>query len=975
MSSKKYQIQNEKKKYLVCISFILIFIFSTLFSYASSQSDFEALYVVKILKTDRAILQLDIGRMKRLTVRENYIVAIVSEAQLSNLKSGDIEVEVIKSYSRQEREFLFVTASSSSPTLENEYVSITVNSDGAFTMQRSSDEKWLLYPSAGTTAFSMKIDESVYWTRGYLQITKPLTIADESTAYIEYTTSENVLIRHTYSLAGEAVKFEVQAWNNDSSTHHAQVRYLFDTQVDENDGSPLYAQGVVDSQGSTVCTYETDIPIITFSEWKGYDIWPDPGVTSNGTISTIPSRMVFAWWPNAIDFSWDYTPDPNQRFYMPGYISSPYSDSCVLIYLDLGTLAPGTTATTTTYYGIGEPSGEPEFEKLRAAVNTLGQQFDLWTQNKCSKAAEIFSKGIDKVKNSLGEEAARRAIGAICAVVKLARGNILDSEIEDLMGLYGITQSAARAVKALNYVSKAFNIIEAGEFLSFMTFNKEIFAESSEQWLSDNSGNILSFWTSSQIEDEFRNFLWEEVTWSESGSYASGLGGFAYEIKKELSEWVDSLSEQYLSNYPLVLATKKIKSLTSGLQNAEISPVMLVWLDEEGNEMELGNLEAWEYNLDLVINDLENAEFWSWAFTGLGIGLTVAKIALAPVTGGITAAALVAEVCIMATDLAIGVASEFYDYYVTSEAEEKLGIQTVQTIIAAKKEIINGGQSIAFLRGYLDYGNLYGLISDAGIDNSLVRIKNFYIDDLELPSGQKTFTIDEYEVHLKVENWGSSDVPLKPYVIFYAKKPDGTIEGPVEILFTKNPQNISGEGDIDFEELQLGSQESLGAEYFIGEAYVAAGPALVSKVIGPATVHFELAEQPGLLDSFWYWITGGEPQEIHEGELHSYDYTGSEDSVFSDFTLMYQGSDLDLHVYDASGNHVGLNYATGEIENQIQGAYYSGSESKPESIRVPHSTGYQYQVKVVAVSTDSSESYQVVAMDNPDRPAVIEITP
>ena len=27
------------------------------------------------------------------------------------------------------------------------------------------------------------------------------------------------------------------------------------------------------SQGSSVCTYEVDIPSVNFSEWKGYDIW------------------------------------------------------------------------------------------------------------------------------------------------------------------------------------------------------------------------------------------------------------------------------------------------------------------------------------------------------------------------------------------------------------------------------------------------------------------------------------------------------------------------------------------------------------------------------------------------------------------------------------------------------------------------------------------------------------------------------
>ena len=159
-------------------------------------------------------------------------------------------------------------------TLSNKYVSLTVSDSGAFTMQRTSDNKWLLYPSPETTALSIKVDNNVYWTRnGSLNVSTPLTVVDLETAYIEYITPENILVKQTFKLVEKAVKFSVDVQNNSSENHQVKVRYLFDTQVDENDGSPLYAEGITDSQGSSVCTYEVDIPSVNFSEWKGYDIW------------------------------------------------------------------------------------------------------------------------------------------------------------------------------------------------------------------------------------------------------------------------------------------------------------------------------------------------------------------------------------------------------------------------------------------------------------------------------------------------------------------------------------------------------------------------------------------------------------------------------------------------------------------------------------------------------------------------------
>ena len=61
--------------------------------------------------------------------------------------------------------------------------------------------------------------------------------------------------------------------------------------------------------------------------------------------------------------------------------------------------------------------------------------------------------------------------------------------------------------------------------------------------------------------------------------------------------------------------------------------------------------------------------------------------------------------------------------------------------------------------------------------------------------------------------------------------------------------------------------------------------------------------------------------------------------------LLDKFGDLDLHVYDDQGNHVGMNYETGEYENNIPGAVSFGDwEAAPELIYVPNNIDVKVSV-------------------------------
>ncbi|MFA6565606.1 MAG: hypothetical protein WCT48_02585, partial [Candidatus Paceibacterota bacterium] len=69
--------------------------------------------------------------------------------------------------------------------------------------------------------------------------------------------------------------------------------------------------------------------------------------------------------------------------------------------------------------------------------------------------------------------------------------------------------------------------------------------------------------------------------------------------------------------------------------------------------------------------------------------------------------------------------------------------------------------------------------------------------------------------------------------------------------------------------------------------------------------------------------------------------------------------DLDLHAITPDGKHVGVNYATGEYENQIAGAIPSGdNQGSPEWILIPEGTSARYYV--------SAHDNQTFLNENPD---------
>jgi hypothetical protein len=84
------------------------------------------------------------------------------------------------------------------------------------------------------------------------------------------------------------------------------------------------------------------------------------------------------------------------------------------------------------------------------------------------------------------------------------------------------------------------------------------------------------------------------------------------------------------------------------------------------------------------------------------------------------------------------------------------------------------------------------------------------------------------------------------------------------------------------------------------------------------------------------------------------------DAVQAEFVLSYGAGDVDLHVYDSAGHHVGVNYDTGGIDLQIPGAEYSGPASYPERIAISVGGDRLYTVRVVPVASSQLPDFSVL---------------
>ena len=107
-------------------------------------------------------------------------------------------------------------------------------------------------------------------------------------------------------------------------------------------------------------------------------------------------------------------------------------------------------------------------------------------------------------------------------------------------------------------------------------------------------------------------------------------------------------------------------------------------------------------------------------------------------------------------------------------------------------------------------------------------------------------------------------------------------------------------------------------------------------------------------------------------------YTTKVDTNNIEFIMFApSGPEIDLHVYDENGHHVGYNVISGNDDVQIPSASYTGRSSNPEYILIPNADGKEYTIKVDLAKPISSNPspVNVFAVETPTRPSILAVSP
>ena len=271
--------------------------------------------------------------------------------------------------------------------LYNGKLRVTVYSDGLFTAQ-TADGKQILYPG-DTSDLSIKIGNTAYDIQsddlGDYMTVQP-TKLNNYTAITCWEVND-INLTEKIELVGDYIKFTLVVRNDGYTTKNVSLRYLFDTQLEDNDGSPLMAKGVL-------YTHEWAFCPVDFNYWSAYT---EPNVTTSQLVTycwwdTRPTEIIFAHWPDAFGTIFYYNWSPTRRFYTPGYTSSPESDSCVLMYWDNIVLPPGATKVINVYYGISYKIPIELSVKLNKQTYRSGELMEVFAKATSNGSIVVLSR-------------------------------------------------------------------------------------------------------------------------------------------------------------------------------------------------------------------------------------------------------------------------------------------------------------------------------------------------------------------------------------------------------------------------------------------------------------------------------------------------------------------------------------------------------------------------------------------------------
>ncbi len=846
-------------------------------------------------------------------------------------------------------------------TMSNEYLTITFDEVGNFQMRQTSDGRYLLYPGF-TSDISVKIDGHVYEildrddsaAATALTVVRPLTVEGDTTT-IQYGTSEKVVLIQRYLLHGKACRFEMEVQNQDVVPHRVQIRYLFDTQVDINDGAPLYASPV----GTR--TYETEVSPLTFAQWQS---WLTPilqvgDLYGTGEVETPPSRVVFAWWPTAFDYAWDYAPNSAQSFYISGYVASPESDSCLLYYLDAGMIDSGGTRTVSTTYGTGVSPIPTDRTRIISSIGQLSEAVKAY-QN---AAAEVFAEAAWYTALTIRREQTLKEIAEAFAL-DLAAGGVLPRTAGKFFS--NPTDKAVQWLIEKETRRLARKAAQKGTSIA-VTALHDWWRNPLHGGINPDCGDPISCGeqTRAYIQDYFKSRLAANRAEIDAARDAAILAlpdplSASYPVAS-IIENLDRLRREVVS------LTPRTGGATENAVYWAIPGVEDFSLYGDYNPVYLGisSKIAADHRAvvpplllaDTLVTFIRRASCIGWTIGG-GLVKIVSHIVSVSTGPGV---------------VPIGAGIEGTYWWGVTSCEGAGSFNGVISAIAKNYAIYRLGMNIGDIESDADYTSAFF----RQVAEATTKVANSGLNaSTSVPVGELAAN-DVLVGALDFEGAGSAAVqidnldpsrPAKARCMTEVSRKRGETYGD---LVSAAAAEVSVDAGVG---AQLSTSYTVPAGVLVTtDKYLVENNVITTGGYEYRSGYFRACTpQACWIDDQFTKLRSG---LLSIGEAVVGSFSTAVDTVFAELSLTFPGSDLDLHLYDASGRHVGVDYSTGRVDLEIPGVSYSGSTSTPEVIRISGAGGMNFEYRVVALDAIGAEPYSVHLSEEKPHAATVVASP
>lgn len=819
----------------------------------------------------------------------------------------------------------------------------TAENIGTFTLQ-TADGRDLLFGGGNprTSYLTVQVDGTNYVTRSGVSnatlldshVSQPPTVSEAGRSVAtEWTLPEGVVVMQTLSLMGEAVEFAVSVENASDLERTINLRYLFDYQVDQQDGAPIFVDG-------EVLTTETRFESPAFTTWQTYDRLPEPNLTGRATVGTQPDQIDFVEWEDAFRNPYEYVHsgepegDSGDEFYTPGENNSPASDSAGLIFWNFGPLLGDEFVSVATYYGGDSPdrtrlgSIKTALDEYHDAIKRLSEET---IRSKAQANARIFREhGLEYAENLVNYFGYRGEVSGIGPPDVDDETRLhLDRLLKD------VSAETARQLHA--FYDEMFNAANSDDPM-------DAIAETFGQFFRGNHPDQSQFLTVDGKTLEEFNEEFDEAFETLRDNFLAKLQarGRRPNQVNEIVRAFEKLTERVNEH------RQRIASNNNALSTAVV----------EGREIkgQFGSIEM--DNPGLIL--FSSFVIASAAAAGIAYTLTYG-------------AYLVSTTAVPIAVTSVGVLHQTLSSWKVVLSSEVLWAWTVAGGQGTPQWKVKEVQEEALkkvMRKAWELGWEVGELAAQRVEVVETSVEFVTVDDVITREGARV-AMETATIRLRNPHANMTITPR-----FVAK------ECYITSVNTDSPpsehfgQVLVPPAD-EIPELEPGEETTVEVRYLVPldittgfytlRLTVEANVFAVAETTVLPTFHANIDANEELVNSRL------SEETITEGSSSSTTHDPRTESEHVTYGLPYGGSDLDIHLYDEAGNHVGIDYDTGEIDRQIPDTAYSGADRGRgyEWIRVWEPSG-TFRVETVAVETDErGTSYVVDALETPTLPPTL----